>query len=268
MAVGAEVGNHRCDRSAVENAVNSKQMYGDNMGFVSPPCAVNDSKQMYGDNTGFVSPPCAVGTCPYTPFFYVPAGVATTTTTVRNNVTFANGTAVATPPAPATKRARGEGQLQIPGLDGRAKQRKLINVVDPHVGVDQRWLRHAMRDQGADQVAERQRRRHAMALLVDAARQVAAKNAEIERTRSLVRALEARLRGMHAQALAWRGVALSSQAEAAALRSDLERALQRPPSPGETADAESCCYGDNGVDVLGGGEEEVGSDCCLIPQSW
>uniref|UniRef100_A0A0E0D4W6 Uncharacterized protein n=1 Tax=Oryza meridionalis TaxID=40149 RepID=A0A0E0D4W6_9ORYZ len=85
---------------------------------------------------------------------------------------------------------------------------------------------------------------------------------EIERAWGLNRALVVRLRGVQAQALAWRDAALSNRAEATALRAELERALQPPPPPtppAEPGDAESCCYGDNGG-VLCGGEDEVGSD--------
>ncbi|KAF0913121.1 hypothetical protein E2562_020256 [Oryza meyeriana var. granulata] len=112
MAVGAEVGNHGCDRREVANA--------------------DKSNRRYGDHVGFVSPPCAVGPCRYPPFFYAP-GVATT---VSDNVTFANG-AVAATPAPPTKRARTEGQFQFLGADGRAKQRKLDvdPVANPHAEV-------------------------------------------------------------------------------------------------------------------------------------
>lgn len=103
-----------------------------------------------------------------------------------------------------------------------------------------------------------------MASLVDAAKRAAVmKDMEIERAWGLNRALVARLRGVQAQALAWRDAALSNRAEATALRAELERALQPPPPPppppAEPGDAESCCYGDNG-DLLGGGEDEVGSD--------
>lgn len=64
-----------------------------------------------------------------------------------------------------------------------------------------------------------------MASLVDAAKRAAVmKDMEIERAWGLNRALVARLRGVQAQALAWRDAALSNRAEATALRAELERA--------------------------------------------
>uniref|UniRef100_A0A0E0KHR4 Uncharacterized protein n=1 Tax=Oryza punctata TaxID=4537 RepID=A0A0E0KHR4_ORYPU len=231
------VGSHGCDPpKTMASAVKSKRGHGDNTAFVSPPCAV-------------------VGPCPYAaPFFYAAPGVATTT--ARDNiVAFASGAVAATPttPAPAKKRARAQGQFL--GADV---------VVDPAVNQANQHQQHGLR---RTEAAELERwRRYAIALqplLVDAAKRAAVKDMEIVRARGLNRALATRLRGMQAQALAWRDAALSNRAEATALRAELERALQPPPPPrpptAEPTEAESCCYGDNG-DILGGAEEEVRID--------
>lgn len=246
MAVGAEVGSHGCDPpKTMANAVKSKRRY--------------------GDNAAFVSPPCAVGPCPYSaPFSYAAPGVAATTTTARDNVVaFASGGGgvAATTPAPAKKRARAQGQFL--GAD------HVVVDLDPVVNQanhqhQQQQQQHGLRRRTAEAAELERWRRHAMASLVDAAKRAAVmKDMEIERAWGLNRALVARLRGVQAQALAWRDAALSNRAEATALRAELERALQPPPPPppppAEPGDAESCCYGDNG-DLLGGGEDEVGSD--------
>ncbi|EAZ28229.1 hypothetical protein OsJ_12200 [Oryza sativa Japonica Group] len=186
------------------------------------------SKRRYGDNAAFVSPPCAVGPCPYSaPFSYAAPGVAATTTTARDNVVaFASGGGgvAATTPAPAKKRARAQGQFL--GADHVVVDLDpVVNQAKPPTPATTTTTRPPAEDGGGP-------------------------------------GARAGLRGVQAQALAWRDAALSNRAEATALRAELERALQPPPPPpppAEPGDAESCCYGDNG-DLLGGGEDEVGSD--------
>ncbi|KAF8681762.1 hypothetical protein HU200_045199 [Digitaria exilis] len=127
------------------------------------------------------------------------------------------------------------------------------------VDVDRLVLQH-MRAEMTEQ-----RRRHAREVVAAveavAAKRLRAKDEEIDRISRLNWALEERVRSLYVEAQVWRDLAQSNEAAAAALRGELQQALDAQAHQPRLAagvtiagadddDAESCCCGEN--DVAGG----------------
>lgn len=129
------------------------------------------------------------------------------------------------------------------------------------IAVDSLLLNHAAKMwTGLAEQRHKLMRTVAESVEAKAARELKAKEEEIERARKINWMLDEQLRNVSLESQMWRDLALSNEASTNVLRGELQQMLDAQASRGsvrrnDVADAGSCCYGDN--DVRGDQDQEV-----------
>ncbi|CAN6298313.1 unnamed protein product [Urochloa humidicola] len=171
--------------------------------------------------------------------------------------------------APARKRKRAADPVGLGAADVSAHfQQQLVDV-------DRIVLQHTtkmwaeLREQ-----RRRQARQVVAAMEAAAAKRLRAKDEEMERMGRLNWALEERVRSLYVETQVWRDLAQSNEAAAAALRGELQQAMDAQQqarcgvlaaaAAGPGADAESCCCGENDLVAADNKEEDehAGTSAC------
>ncbi|CAN6317315.1 unnamed protein product [Urochloa humidicola] len=188
-----------------------------------------------------------------------------------SGVTFGGGGCaqqeVAMAMAPARKRKRAADPVGLGAADVSAHFQQQLVEVDRLVLQHTTKMWAELREQ-----RRRQDRQVVAAVEAAAAKRLRAKDEEIERMGRLNWALEERVRSLYVEAQVWRDLAQSNEATAAALRGELQQAMDAHqqaarcagvlaaaagPDTDADGDAESCCCGENDV-VADNKQEEDG----------